>query len=93
VVGLRATPSGDDLAKGLEKLQAVHYTLRSQGLVRWTLNDIPEEVQEAYVLMGAALAAQDYGAPADPSWGIAGLRMVQTHVHVPIGGVSSAESF
>lgn len=93
VVGLRAAPSGNDLQLALEKLQAAHYALRSQGLVRWTLADIPEEVQEAYVLLGAALAAGEYGAPADPSWGVAGLRMVQTFVHVPIGGPSAAENF
>lgn len=87
-------PAGaDDLAKALEKLSAAHYALRSQGLARWTLQDIPEEVQEAYVYLGAALAAPDYGAPADPTWGLQGLRMVQAFVHIPIGGPSSVESF
>lgn len=87
-------PAGpDDLAKAVEKLEAAHFTLRAQGLVRWTLNDIPEEVQEAYVYLGAALAAPDYAAQADPTWGAQGLRMVQTYIHVPIGGPSTAESF
>jgi hypothetical protein len=86
-----ATP--DDLAKAVEKLKAAHFALRAQGLTRWTLQDIPPEVQEAYVLLGAALAAADYGAPADPGWWPAGLRLVQTAVHVPIGGPTSVESF
>jgi hypothetical protein len=85
--------SASKLAKALEKLSAAHYALRSQGLVRWTLQDVPEEVQEAYVMLAASLAADDYGAPANPGWGQSGLRMVQTYVHVPIGGPSCAESF
>lgn len=84
---------GRDLEKGLEKLQAAHAALKVEGLVRWTLADIPVEVQEAYVLIAASLAAEDFGAPADPSWGLRGLRMVQAFVHVPIGGPSSAENF
>jgi hypothetical protein len=93
VLDPRQTASADKLAKAVEKLQAAHYLLRAQGLVRWTLNDIPEEVQEAYVMCAAALAADDYGAPANSSWWSAGQRMVQTYVHVPIGGVSYPECF
>lgn len=93
IVDPRQVASADKLAKAVEKLQAAHYELRSQGLVRWTLNDVPEEVQEAYVMLAAALAADDYGAPANPTWAPAGLRMVQTFVHVPIGGPSCAENF
>jgi hypothetical protein len=85
--------SASKLVKALEKLSAAHYALRAEGLVRWTLQDIPEEVQEAYVMLAAALAADDYGAPANPGWGPGGLRMVQAFVHVPIGGPVRAENF
>lgn len=74
-------------------MRAAHYELSAQGLTRWTLADIPPEVEEAYVMLGAANAAQDWGSPADPGWRPAGLRMVQTFVHVPIGGPSSVENF
>jgi hypothetical protein len=83
----------DDLAVALEKLQAAHFTMRAQGLVRWTLADIPPEVQEAYVLCGASLAAEDYGAPVAPDLWLRGLRMVQAFVHVPITGASYVENF
>lgn len=84
----------DDLAKAVEKLEAAHALLRAEGLVRWTLQDIPPEAQEAYVLCGAALASSDYASPVDTStFFAAGRRMVQTAIHVPIGGPTSAECF
>jgi hypothetical protein len=67
--------------------------LRAQGLVRWTLNDIPVDAQEGYILCAAALAGPEYGAPTDPSWFTAGLRIVQTAVHVPISGPRSVENY
>jgi hypothetical protein len=85
--------SASKLAKALEKLSAAHYALRAQGLARWTINDIPPEVQEAYVLLAASLAADDYGAPVNSAWGPMGLRMIQVFIHVPIGGASCPESF
>lgn len=61
--------------------------------MRWTLADIPPEVQEAYVLCGAALGAADWGAAADATWFPAGLRMVQAFVHLPITGPVTVENF
>lgn len=61
--------------------------------MRWTLADIPPEVEEAYVLCGAALGASDWGAPADPGWFPSGLRMVQTFVHIPISGPRTVDNF
>lgn len=83
----------DDLAKAVEGLEAAHNAFKVEGLVRWTLADIPPEVQMPYILMGAALCASDYGAPADPAWGSAAMRMVASFVHIPIGGPSHAENF
>lgn len=86
-------PDADDLAVALENLQAAHFALRAEGLVRWTLADVPNEVQEAYVLCGASLAAEDFGAPVAPDLWLRGLRMVQTFIHIPITGPSYAENF
>lgn len=83
----------DDLAKAVEGIQAAHNAFKIEGLVRWTLVDVPPEVQMAYILMGATLCASDYGAPADPSWAPAAMRMVQAFVHIPISGPSCAENF
>lgn len=83
----------DDLAVALEKLQAAHFALRAEGLVRWTLADIPPEVQEAYVMCAAALAAEDFGAPVAPDLWLRGLRLVQAYVHIPISGPSYVENF
>lgn len=86
--------TADDLVKAVEGLEAAHALLKAQGLVRWTINDIPPEVQMGYILMGAALCASDYASPVDTSTFLAaGLRMVQTAVHVPIGGPTSVESY
>lgn len=93
VLDPQETASAADLQKALEKLRAAHYTLRGQGLVRWTLADIPPEVEEGYVLCGAALAADDYGAPRDANWWVNGMRMVQAFVHVPLSGPSYVENF
>lgn len=83
----------DDLVKAVEGVEAAHSAFKVEGLVRWTLVDIPDEVQMAYILMGAALCASDYGAVADPNWPTAAIRMVAAHVHIPIGGPSCAENF
>lgn len=83
----------DDLVKALEGLEAAHSAFKVEGLVRWTLVDIPEEVQMPYVLMGAALCASDYGAPADPGWSTGAMRAVAAFVHIPIGGPSYPEAF
>lgn len=82
-----AAAEGADLEKALEKLVAAHGVFKSEGLVRWTLEDIPVEVEEGYVLMGAALGADDFAAAApNPAWGQMGMRIVQAYVHIPRSG-------
>ncbi len=77
----------------MQALRSAHYALSAEGLVQWTLADIPRELEEAYVLCGASIAAQDWGAPASPTWFADGLRMVQTYVHIPISGPRTVEDF
>lgn len=74
----------DDLVKALQGLLSAHGVLEIEGLTRWTLADIPRQLEEAYVLLGASLCADDYGAATNPAWGPMGLRMVQSFVHVPL---------
>ena len=94
VLDPRETADADDAVRALEALQEAHFALRGDGLVRWTLNDIPPEVQAAYVMLAAFLCADDYASPVDVSqfW-MRGLRMVQTFVHVPLSDPGYVENF
>ena len=80
--------AGDaDFDKAVEKLRAAHGVFKGEGLVRWTLEDIPEDVQEGYVLMGAALGGDDFAAAApNPAWAQMGMRIVQAYAHIPRSG-------
>jgi hypothetical protein len=87
VLDRAAAAEGADLDKALEKLVAAHGVFKSEGLVQWTLADIPLEVEEGYLLMGAALGADDFSAPApNPAWPQMAMRIVQAYVHVPRSG-------
>lgn len=71
----------------MEKLIAAHGVFKSEGLVQWTLEDIPAEVQEGYTMMGAALGADDFAAAApNPAWPQMAMRILQSYVHVPRSG-------
>lgn len=87
------TESSEDGALALEKLKAAHYTLKAQGLVRWTLADIPDFAEEAYVLIGAYLAADVFSQVKDPEWMVMGVRIVQSGIHVPIVDECYAQDF
>lgn len=87
VLDRAADADADDLDKALEKLRAAHGVFKSEGLVRWTLEDIPEDVREGYVLMAAALGADDFACAApNPAWAQMGMRVVQAYVHIPRSG-------
>lgn len=55
------------LAPGLaeQKLMAVHAQLDAVGRARWGVNDIPDYVEEGYVVLAANLLAPEFGLPAD----------------------------
>lgn len=83
VLGANETPSPEDLALANEKLRTAHYALEVERIVRWTLNDIPPQVENAYVLLGAYEAADDFTVPKEPTWFLQGMRQVQAWVHIP----------
>jgi hypothetical protein len=87
------TASPEDLALASEKLRAAHYLLSAEGLLRWTLADIPPFAEEAYVLIGSALAADDFSVARDPEWISVGVRMIQRGVHIPVSDETLAEDF
>ena len=73
-----------DFDVAVQKIRAAHGVFKAENLVRWTLEDIPEDVQEAYVMMGAALGAEDFSAAApNPAWPQMAMRLVQAYVHIP----------
>lgn len=87
------TPAAADLAKAEEKVRAAHALLKAEGLLRWTLADIPDYAEEPYVLLGAFLAADDFATLKEPDWLVIGMRQIQRGVHVAIVDDSTAENF
>jgi len=78
------TVSAGDQNKALQALKSVHYDLSGKGLLLWSVNDIPEEITEPYVLMAAWYAGDDFGFPQDPSKTYdLGLRLVRQYTSVP----------
>ncbi len=63
VIGATETPSAEDLALALQSVRDAHNTWAVAGLLRWTLDTIPEEVDLAYVLFSAYLMAPDFVQP------------------------------
>jgi hypothetical protein len=48
-----------------QAVQDVHSTLAAQGKVRWTIFDIPQGVEQAYVVMAANILAPQFGMQPD----------------------------
>lgn len=87
-------PEASDFELAMEKLRAVHSALRSRGLLRWTLDDVPDpNVQEAYVMMAAFLAAPEFQKPADAGLWATGMREIETAVALTGTGITPAEYF
>jgi hypothetical protein len=85
---------GADLEKALEKLLAAHGVFKAEGLVRWTLADIPVDVQEGYLLMAGALGADDFASAVNVStWPQMAMRLLQAYVHIPRSGPRTAEAY
>lgn len=78
------SPNAADLAKAEEKIKAAHALVKGEGLLRWTLADIPDYAEEPYVLIAAWFAADDFNSPKDPEWVALGVRLIQRGVHQEI---------
>lgn len=58
--------AGQALAE--QKVRAVHSRLDAMGRARWSLYDLPQEIEQPYVDMAAFWLAPEFGIKADPSW-------------------------
>lgn len=93
VLGVDETASPEDLELATQKVRSVHAFLKAEGLLRWTLSDIPDYAVEPYLLMAAYLGAPDFQVERDPAGWTTGLRMVQSAVNLPNAGRTRAEYF
>jgi hypothetical protein len=67
VVASDETPLAQDLALAVDKVDAVHDGMISQGIVPWDLDHIPRSVSEEYVILVAIHLAPVFGKTADPA--------------------------
>ncbi len=86
-------PTAADLDKALEKIRAVHSSIRIRGLLRWTLSDIPDYAEEPYVMMAAHLAAPEFEAPPNPSAYAQGFSDICAAANLPAFTPTQAEYF
>lgn len=93
VIGATETASAEDHELALQHVTDAHNIWSGQGLLRWTLDTIPAEVELAYVLFAAFLAAPDFVQPQDPVWPAQALSIVQNYVNLPTCGAVFAEDF
>lgn len=61
VLGTGQTADAEDQLIAEQKVSAVHASLKKDERVRWTIQEIPEAAEEAYVFMAAFLAAPSFG--------------------------------
>jgi hypothetical protein len=92
-LGSNEPADADDLVKALEKLKAAHYAFRIRGLVRWTLNTIPDYAEEPYVLMAAFLGAAEFDAVPDQTWPLIATTDLQRAANLPAVDVTPSEDF
>lgn len=93
VIGATETASAEDLALMTQSVKDAHNVWSGQGITRWTLDTIPQEVDLAYVLFAAFLAAPDFVQPQEAAWPGQAMSIVQTFVCLPMAGDVCAEDF
>lgn len=86
VLGATETASSEDLELAVQGVRDAHNLFSGQGLLRWTLDDIPEDVDLGYVLMAAFFMAPDFVQPQEASWASGGLGIIQNYVNLPTSG-------
>lgn len=92
VIGALDPAEAEDMAVALEKIDAAHQALIVERICQWTLADIPRSVEEAYVLLAAYLAADDFTLPKDANWWLQGMRQAQANANIaPAGPIYSQE--
>jgi hypothetical protein len=93
VIGATETASAEDLALATQGVSDAHSALALQGLLRWTLDTIPNDLDLAYELMAAYIKAPDFVQPQQPEWMVAGIGLVQQYVYLPNSGSTFSEDF
>ena len=74
-------PAG--LAVAQQKVLVVHATLDALGKTRWSIFDLPDYVEEPYVLMAASLAAPEFNVKSDPAWPQQAMLTIDAVISVP----------
>ena len=93
VLGVDQIASAEDKKKAIAKLKVAHQFLKTERLLRWTLNDIPDYAEEPYVMIASHFAASDFEIQRDPTWLISGLTMIQRAVNLQSQSTTPAEYF
>lgn len=93
VIGATETASAEDLALASEGVSDAHGVLALQGILRWTLDTIPDDLDLAYELMAAYIKAPDFVQPQQPEWMAQGIGMAQQYAHISNSGATFAEDF
>lgn len=93
VIGATETATAEDLALAMQSLTDAHNVLSGMGLLRWAEDDIPNDVDLAYVLMTAYLMAPDFTQPQQPEWMAQGISIVQNFVYLPTSGTVCSLDF
>lgn len=86
VLGATETASPEDLELALQGVRDAHNLFDAQGLLRWTLDDIPEQADLGYVMVSAYFMAPDFVQPQEGSWASGGLAAIQSYVNLPTSG-------
>lgn len=81
--GATETLSSEDRAKALTALKSAHYEFSGEGVLRWTMSDIPSEIEEGYVMVAAFYVAPDFGFMADINLKLAGMKLVRAYAMTP----------
>lgn len=68
VLGVGQSANADDIAVAKQSLTEVHASLRKDERVRWSLQELPEAAEVAYVYMAAFLCADDFGTSFPNGW-------------------------
>ncbi len=82
-----------DLDAAIEKLRAVHASLKKEELLQWTLLDIPDWAEEPYVTMAAFLLGPEFTKPVEIGMWQYGMAEIRSGVQIGNTGPVCAEYF
>lgn len=86
VIGAVETATPEDLQLAMQAVRDAHNVWSGQGLLRWTLDTIPEDVDLAYVLLASFLMAPEFLQVQEAAWSNQAFGIVQAFVNLPNSG-------